>query len=39
MRINPDVEAGEHPIVKTGTVDCKFGIGLDKFPEVGATWS
>ena len=34
LRINPEVEAGEHAIVKTGTVDCKFGIALNRFAEV-----
>ncbi len=36
MRINPDVEAGEHVIVRTGTVDCKFGIAVDHFADVRA---
>ena len=34
VRINPDVEAGEHAIVKTGTATCKFGIPIDSMGKV-----
>lgn len=34
IRVNPDVDAGEHRIVKTGTAKCKFGIAIESMPEV-----
>ena len=34
IRINPDVEAGSHPHISTGSKATKFGVSLDEAPEM-----
>ena len=34
IRVNPDVDAGTHAKITTGTAENKFGIDLDRIPEV-----
>lgn len=32
LRVNPDLDAGTHPHLATGSADAKFGIALDELP-------
>jgi len=34
VRVNPDVDAGTHEFISTGKSKNKFGIGLDRAPEI-----
>lgn len=34
LRVNPDVDAGTHPYISTGLKENKFGIDIEKAPEV-----
>jgi diaminopimelate decarboxylase len=36
LRINPDVDAGTHGKISTGKADNKFGVGIDRAPEIYA---
>jgi diaminopimelate decarboxylase len=36
IRVNPDVDAGTHKYISTGKSQNKFGIGIDRAPEVYA---
>lgn len=36
LRINPEVDAGGHKYISTGTSENKFGIGIDRAPAVYA---
>jgi diaminopimelate decarboxylase len=34
LRINPDVDAGTHGKISTGKADNKFGVGIDRAPQI-----
>jgi len=34
LRVNPDVDAGTHPYISTGLKENKFGIAIERAPEV-----
>ncbi|MDO6748398.1 diaminopimelate decarboxylase [Gilvimarinus sp. 1_MG-2023] len=34
LRVNPDVDAGTHPYISTGLKENKFGIDIERAPEV-----
>jgi diaminopimelate decarboxylase len=36
IRVNPDVDAGTHPYISTGLKENKFGIDINRVPEVYA---
>ena len=36
IRVNPDVDAGTHPYISTGLKENKFGIDINRAPEVNA---
>ncbi|WP_022955061.1 diaminopimelate decarboxylase [Perlucidibaca piscinae] len=34
LRVNPDVDAGTHPYISTGLKENKFGVAIERAPEV-----